>query len=716
MGEVTKQVRTFCRVCEPACGLVADVSNGEIAALRPDREHPISKGFACHKGLATLDIHRDPDRLDHPQRRNAQGGFDAISWDAAFAGIASEIARIRDAHGPDAIAAYLGNPLAFNALAPPATGSFLAQLGTRRVFSSGTQDCANKFAGAEALFGTSTLHPVPDIEHSHHLLVFGSNPRVSHMSFLSIADPIAALRRARGRGAVVRFVNPRAIEPETANVGEVVLIRPDTDVYLMAAMLCEIDASIGFREDVAREHGKNLEGLRAFVQRYPAERVARITGISSEKIRSLAREFASAESASVYMSTGVNMGRQGTLAYWLLFMLSFVTGNLDNEGGNLYSLGFYPAAKAGRVKPVLQFLDTPHGPVRRTRGALPGNLLADMILAREEPIRALIVAAGNPLLSVGGGPRLRAAFEKLELLVVVDLYRNATGELAHYALPAADMLERRDLNLCGLGMQHAPYVQYTEAVVPPRAERREEWWIFARLEQALGLESVLDAGDSPPVFARLDHMLRGVGLSIAELAERPAGTAELPPNEPGRFYEEWIQTPDKRVDCCPAVFAEAGALERAETIFSELAAEPPGGLKLITRRDARMHNSWYQNVDRLRRGRDGRTPLYVHPEDAAERGLAACDRVRVSSQAGEIEAEIAFDPALMRGVVAMAHGGGNAESTGMQVAKRYPGVNPNALLPSGPGSFEPLSNQAFMTGIPVRIEGLRAEPAPLGRA
>jgi anaerobic selenocysteine-containing dehydrogenase len=484
------------------------------------------------------------------------------------------------------------------------------------------------------------------------------------------------------------------------------LIKPDTDVYLMAAMLCEIDATVGFREDVAREHGRNLEELRTFVRRYPAERVAGVTGIPADRIRTMAREFASAKRAAVYMSTGVNMGRQGTIAYWLLFMLSFVTGNLDRRGGNVYSLGFYPAAKAGRRKPSLDFIETPHGPVRRTRTALPGNLLADMILAEEEPIRALIVAAGNPLLSIGGGARLREAFAQLELLVVVDLYRNATGELAHYALPAADMLERRDLNLCGLGMQHEPYVQYTEAVVPPRDERREEWWIFARLEQELGMKSVLDAGASPPVFSRLDHMMRTVGLSVEELATRPSGTAVLPPLEPGRFFETWIQTDDKRVDCCPSIFAEAGALERVEEIFEDLAGEPEEGFKLITRRDARMHNSWFQNVERLRRGREGRNPLYVHPEDAAAHDLKECDRVRLVSETGAIEVEVAFDAGLMRGVVAMAHGGGNAGSTGMQVAKRYPGENPNDLLPSGPSSFEPLSNQAFMTGIPVRVEAL----------
>jgi anaerobic selenocysteine-containing dehydrogenase len=73
MSKHREEVRTFCRVCEPACGLVAEVEGGEITRLRPDRDHPVSKGFACHKGMASLDIHRDPDRLDHPQRKNAEG-------------------------------------------------------------------------------------------------------------------------------------------------------------------------------------------------------------------------------------------------------------------------------------------------------------------------------------------------------------------------------------------------------------------------------------------------------------------------------------------------------------------------------------------------------------------------------------------------------------------------------------------------------------------
>ncbi len=691
---------TFCRVCEPACGLVASVENGELAALAPDKQHPVTQGFACNKGIAGLDIHRDPDRLGRPLKRAEAGSFAPLAWDDALAEIAARLRAIVDESGPDAVAAYVGNPSGFNVLAGPAIGSFFGQLGTRRMFSSGTQDCMNKFAATEEVFGSATIHPVPDIAHTHYLLVIGENPRVSHMSFLSIADPVAEIKAAVKRGATVRYVNPRRIEKPEAGTGEVTWIKPDTDVYFLAALLHEIFAAGLADETALREHGKRVDELRAFVAQYPAERAARITGIAADELRAIARAFAAAPAAAVHASTGLNMGRQGTLAYWLVQMLSFVTGNLDRRGGSLYSLGFYPAAKAGRVAPDRRvFFDSKYGKLRRMRGQLPGNLLADEIVSGEPRVRALIVVAGNPLLSIGGGEGLRKALEQLDLLVVIDLYRNATGELAHYLLPAADMFERPDVNLLALGMQYRPYVQYTDAMVAPREERRPEWWIFARLEQELGLKSVLDAGPEPDLFGRIDHMLRGRGHSLAELREAKHGIV-LDDLEPGRFYQEWLQTPDRRVDCCPALFADA--LARCEAICRELEAERPEQLKLITRRDPWMHNSWYHNVEKLKRPGRLENPLHMHPADAKRLGLAEGARVRCASAHGAVTATLAYDADLMPGVVSMTHGWGHAR-TGMRVAQKYPGVNSNALLPSGPGSFEPLSNQAHMTGIPVEV-------------
>ena len=467
-----REIPTFCRVCEPACGLVAHVRDGELIRLRPDKENPISRGFACNKGLAGDEIHRDPDRVNHPLRRTAEGRFEEVTWDEAISEIATRLSAIKSDYGPSAIAPYIGNPTAFNTLAGPAIGALFAQLGVRRSFSSGTQDCANKFAGSEAVFGSSTMHPVPDFDHTELLLSFGANPRVSHASFVSMADPIGVLKSIVARGGRVIHVNPREIENAKTRAGETLLIRPDTDVYLLAALIHEIDQAGGFDDAVVRQYGKHVDELRQFVSAYPAERVENATGINADVIRKLALDFASSSAASVHMSTGVNMGRQGTLSYWLLHMLSFVTGNLDRRGGNVLSIGFYESAKAGRRNFSDSFVETDYGRLRK--GSLPGNLLPDFVLQEADPVRAMIVVAGNPVLSIGGEFRLREAMEALDLLVVIDLYRNATAEYADFILPSADSFERADINITGLGLQHEPWIQYTEKVVSPLGERREE--------------------------------------------------------------------------------------------------------------------------------------------------------------------------------------------------------------------------------------------------
>lgn len=704
------EVKTFCRACEPSCGLIATVEGGQLTTLAPDRSHPVTKGFACHKGLATLEIHQDPDRLNFPTMRNSEGSLVRVSWDKAAESIARGIEEIRARYGDEAIASYTGNPLAFNSLAGPAISSFLIKNRVRKNFSSGTQDCTNKFAAAEAIFGSSTIHPIPDIEHTDFLLVFGSNPRVSHMSFISIADPMAVLRNAKKRGAHICFVDPRVNE-SVKGIGEVLQIHPDTDVYLMAAMLQHLHATGQFKDAFLSSRADNVDGLVNFVSPFTPEAVASVVGVDAHEICALADSFAAAPAAAIYMSTGVNMGRQGTLAYWLLFMLSLVTGNFDRPGGNLYSRGFYPAAKAGRVRDEVAWEQTAFGELRRIRGSLPGNLLADMILCEVSPIRALVVISGNPVISIGGGARLREAMEKLELLIVIDIYENATASYADFVLPATDMFERPDINLCGLGMQEQPFVQYTNFVVPPAAERKPEWWILGRLEQAQGFSSVLDAGevdyseafDTYGLFDRFDHMLRHSDTSITDLVAMPSNTKVLARPEANRFFEEYIQTETGRIDCCPRQFEEA--LARCRTIFDEQRIREEGGLKMISRRTNYMLNSWFHNVPSLKRSKHLTNPLYMHPMDARARNLGEGSAVQIANEFGEVKTVVALDESLKPGTVAMTHGWGH-QKTGMQVAKTHPGVNVNDLLPSGPGSFEKISNQAFMTGIPVRVESV----------
>jgi formate dehydrogenase len=172
-------------------------------------------------------------------------------------------------------------------------------------------------------------------------------------------------------------------------------------------------------------------------------------------------------------------------------------------------------------------------------------------------------------------------------------------------------------------------------------------------------------------------------------------------HEFGQFFNQHVHTDDGRVDCCPADFtARFPALEAQ---FAALAAESAETLKLISLREARMMNSWYSNVPRLRTRSHQHNPLHLHPVDAARLGLAEGEMASLTSAAGSLEVSITLDEDLLPGVVAMTHGWGHAETTGMRVAQAFPGVNCNRLLPIGAGSFDPLSGQAHMTGIPVAL-------------
>lgn len=692
------EVRTFCRLCEVQCGLVARLDEqGRLAELRPDREHPVTAGFACHKGLLAREVHHDPDRLNHPQRRT-EHGFERASWDDAIGSVAAGLQQILDRRGPSAIGFYMGNPSAFNALGSMSIGMFATSLGSDRLFNAGTQDCANKFVVSELLYGSAEIHPIADLDHADYVLLIGTNPRVSKMSFLSTPDPVGTLRAARRRGAEIVFVNPLALD-DVDDIGPTLQIRPDTDAFLLAALLCEIARAPELGFDAEATAGVDgLDALRAFVADYPPERVSSVVGLATEEIREMAHRFGSARGAAIHVSTGVNMGRLGVLAYYLAQMLSLVTGNLDREGGNVVAargvppMAMPPEASAPR--------ETPWGSYLPARGTPPGSLLADMILDEEAPIRALVVAAGNPALSIGGGERLARALESLELLVSLDFYRNATGELADWVLPAADWFEREDLNYFVQGVQRVPYLQWTDAVVEPTGERRSEAWITSRILQEMGRPSLLDLPGDDMLAALWDGRLGETGHSVAALRTAPGHVVVLPPNEHGGFLARVAG--GARFDACPPALAQA--FGRAAEVFEDLVAEGGGGLKLITRRTHTMLNSGFQNVKALRDMKGAQTnPLFMNPRDALERGLSEGQRVVVRNAHGELRTELSLDEQLREGVVAMTHGFGNERTTGMPVAQASPGVNVNVLSPSGAGSFDPIGGMGHLTGLPVEV-------------
>jgi len=689
---MTTRHRTYCRLCEAGCGIVVDIDDNEqVERVRADAEHPVTAGFACNKGLLCGEIHHDPDRVDHPQRRTT-GGHVTASWDDAYDDIAERVNAIIAEHGPDAIAGYIGNPAAFNATAGPALALFIAMFGSTSLFTTGSQDCSNKFAIGELLWGSSQIHLIPDVDHTDHIVLFGTNPRVSKGSFLAMPDPIGRLAAIESRGGSVRFVDPRHIEP---NVGEVIQIRPDTDVYLIAAMIHEIGQRRGFNPEGAARI-TDLDALIDFVAQFPAGRVAPIAGIPEDEILRLALEFADAPTASAHMSTGVNMGRNGALAYWLMHMLLVLTGNFDRRGGNIASARGTDPAPDSRGTGADSFIESPWGTYRPTVSSHPCALLINMI--RDGAVKALFVAAGNPVLSMGGGPELAEALASLDLLVTVDMYRNATGELADWVLPATDWFEREDLNTFVQGTQVTPYIQWAGPIVAPIGERRTERQIFADVAERAGAPVMF--GNEVDMLAIInDAALDRHGLSVESLRSLPDGIAVLTQIEPGRFLD--TMRPQGLLDGAPEMLEPARS--RAIQFIAELHDEPAHSLKLITRRTSHTINSALQNVERLKARGAANNPLYIAPIDAQRLGIVDGMPVHVSNRWGAVDSVAHVDDTLREGVVAMTHGFGNANTTGMRHAQQHPGTNVNALAPVGPGSFDPVSTMSQLTGIPVTV-------------
>jgi len=143
---------TFCRICEAYCGLVADVGDdGRLLRLRPDPEHPLSRGYACPKGIAMAEIQNDPDRVLRPLRRRHDGTFLPVSWADAMADIGARARAIADEHGRDALGWYMGNPGAFSYAHALWVKGLLDALGSPHYYTAGSQDSNNRFAAAALL-------------------------------------------------------------------------------------------------------------------------------------------------------------------------------------------------------------------------------------------------------------------------------------------------------------------------------------------------------------------------------------------------------------------------------------------------------------------------------------------------------------------------------------------------------------------------------------
>ena len=719
---------TYCRPCEPMCGLRVEVEEGRVLRIRGDREHPISRGHICRRGVAFAEIHNDPDRLRQPHRRGAHG-WDTIGWPMALEEVGDKLREIRDRHGPRSVAVYLGNPMAFCTYGAMSVPAFVRALGTDQFYTSGSQDCNNKFAAAERVFGSPVLQPVPDLDHVQYLLIIGANPAVSGMSFVQVGRPVEALRRIRERGGRVVVVDPR--RSETARLAdEHLAIQPDTDAFLLLSLLWVMIERDLYDRHWAEQDPRGFADLAEVVRNWPPERTEALTGIPAGKVEEMAARLAGPAPAACYGSVGINLGRSGTLTYWLMLAANLLSGHFDRKGGSIVCRGLVDAVRLYRVAGLDRSgRRSATGDFRPIMGTYPAALLAQEILNERKPrVRALVVAAGNPLLSVPNERRLKEALKKLDLLVCLDLYRNETGAYAHYILPTTDFLEREDLNLSHAGLQVRPFAAFTPAAVEPDGAQRPEWEILEDIAARMGLRlwggaerAVRLLGRLPVVSGWVDRspgsdrvafprfavktVLRTMGrVRLADLEASPRGVL-LGDHEHGRLRggRGWGRRGPRVRLAPPELVREAWKLDG----FLTLRAAESGEFLLIGKRERHTHNTWMHNAAGLV-GEETTNYLYMHPEDAAAKGIRQGDRVSVRNQEGarvEIPCRLTAD--LRRGVVAVPHGWGHVHDAGWRRARRSPGVNVNRLASDSVWKLEPIAGVAWMTGIPVDVKPLK---------
>ena len=733
-----------CPLCEATCGLAITTRDREITSIRGDADDVFSHGFICPKAYALKELDADPDRLRRPliRRRN---GFEPVGWDDAFAEVERGLSAVIQKHGRQAVGAYLGNPNAHNLAGMLYVPVMLRALGTRNVFSASTVDQMPKQVSAGMMFGTILSIPVPDIDRTDYLLMLGANPLASNGSLLTAPDMKGRLRALRERGGRLVVVDPR--RSRTAEeADEHLFIRPGTDAYLLFAMAHTILAERLERPDRLAEHLAGLDQVRALAADFSPERVSEMCGIPAATIRRLARELAAARRAAVYGRIGTCTQEFGTLASWLVDVLNVLTGNLDREGGAMFT----KAAAGAR---------TGHGPGGRGRGVefgrwrsrvrglpevygeLPVVCLAEEIeTPGDGQIRALVTIAGNPALSTPNGGRLSGALATLDFMVSLDIYLNETTRHANVILPPTSTLTRGhyDLALYQLAIRNVAH--YSPPVFAAAEGDLDEWQILLHLTAiASGQGCVADVtvlddmvaaalvqrevgGTGSPIAGRnadeilaalstrrgperlVDLLLRsgpygdhfGVrpdGLSLGVLEEHPHGV-DLGPLQPR--IPEVLRTPSGKIELAPApIVADVarlrGALDRTN-----------GHMVLVGRRHLRSNNSWMHNLDVLVKGKPTCT-LQLNPADAARLGIEDGGTARVASRVGSVDAPVEVTDAIMPGVVSLPHGWGHDQpDVAMQVARAHAGVNSNILADES--AFDPLSGNAVLNGIPVTVE------------
>jgi anaerobic dimethyl sulfoxide reductase subunit A len=665
--------------CGGRCVVNAHVRDGRIVKISTD---PRKWTFdtpplhACVRGFGQVERVNHPDRLRHPLRRvgpRGAGRFEPIGWDEALDEVARQLRRVRDTYGPAAIldCSRTGSlSMLHNRFAVP---RLLNMFGGCTELWTNISAEAEVFAvrttfGAKADYKSAGREPT-DYVNSRLIVMWGWSPGDGTFG----TGTLPYLKEAKRRGVRIVCVDPRVTRTSREFADEHVFIRPSTDAAALIAMAYVIvhegrhDQAfldrhvLGFDEAHLPPGAPAGASYRAYLDGRPdgiaktPEWAAEITGIPAETIRRLALEYATTKPAALHCGYAPGRTISGEQFHRAAYALAAITGNIGIAGGNT---GVSNGA-TGR----LGVKSLPYG-TNPTGARVASSLLADLLdrgKAGGYPadIKLIYSAAGdlfNQLPNVG---KIVAAAERLEFMVVHDHFLTPTARYADIVLPATMFWERNDVHIPWAGAGH--YVIFMRQALAPAAACRNDLDICADLATRLGIDGYNDKTEE----AWLRELTHPTIDDFETFRER--GVARLPAPDDAVAFAREIRDPDRHPFSTPS-----GKIELYSTT---LAAKPdPYGLGVIPPiptwvaepRDARhplclvtpksraRTHSIHDNQPVLARA--DRDDVWLHPDDAAARGIADGQRVRVFNERGATELPVRVTDRIASGVVSIREG------------------------------------------------------------
>ena len=641
-----KMVPTICPYCGCGCGLNLVVKGGKVVGVEPWKRHPVNEGKLCPKGnFAHEFIHRD-DRLTTPLIKK-NGKFEPATWEEALSLIASKFKEIKAQYGPDAMAC-------FSSARVTNEENYIMQKFARVALESANIDhCARLCHGttvaglAKSLGSGAMTNSIKDISEAKTIFIIGSNTFEDH--------PLIGRRvvKARQNGAILINIDPRF----TMTARQADIYAPfysGTDVALINAMMNVIITEGLEDKEFIKNRTKDYEKMKEEVMKCTPEWAAPITGVPADTIRKVARIYATNKPSAIIYSMGVTQHACGTDNVLSMSNIAMLTGNIGKRGSGVNPLrgqnNVQGACDMGALPNVVSGYQAVINPELRAKVCavwgvkdIPGKVgltIVEVMNAIDEgKIKSLYIMGENPMVSDPDVNHVRHALEKVDFLVVQDIFMTETAQKASVVLPAASFAEKD-----GTFTNTERRVQLLRPAVKPPGQAKPDWEIIGLIAGKMGVKG-FDYKSQEDIFEEV---------------------RKTTPQYAGMTYER-LRKPEALHWPCPAVdHPGTPILHMAKFshpdgmgIFFPVSFKPPAEVPdaeypLILTTGRMIFHYHTGSMTRRSPTLDAEVKtgfVEVNPEDAKALGIKDGDRVKVKSRRGEIEIAAKVTKNIMKGVI-----------------------------------------------------------------